>query len=272
MSSPCKLEIDELNKLKRNVSKHLSAEDVRKLNKHPEVLVAMAEAMRAHPTFRLIHGRFNSLEDKIEMVKRWPGIAERFSETDFARVVEEASDRLARFERESPEHPLLDVVVSVYFDTPHETFAYARDRMRDTFAEKFWQWPDAYDSDIDANRSALIEGIANYRNCIRVEIIDLGANWKLNDEMIPKDTCGKNSAHAGVIYAAAQDPEWVRQMNLDQGVPYAIAGGYKLNVPCDDPWTRVPGVYFDHDDGNAGLSAFWFDDSSCETALPVLWE
>ena len=81
MASLFKLEIGELDELKRNLSNHLTAEDARKLNKHPKVLEAMAETMRAQPAFHLIHGRFNSLTDKLEAVKCWPGISERFSDT-----------------------------------------------------------------------------------------------------------------------------------------------------------------------------------------------
>lgn len=249
-----------------------TAEDIRKLNKHPEVLAVMAEAMRAHPAFRLIHGRFNPLADKIEVVKRWPGIAGRFSDADFTRAMKEAEARIARFERESPERPLINVVVSVYLDTPHATFAYARDRMRDAFGDKFRQWSDAYHSNIDEKRIALIDDVMDHRNCVRIEVIDLGANWRPKEGMIPKDTRGKNSAHAGVLYAAAQDPEWVRQMNPSQGVPFALAGGYKLNVPDYDPWMDAPRVDFCRDAGKAGLYAFRCDCPDCKAALPLLWE
>lgn len=242
-------------------------EQILKLNQHPEVLATMRATMVEHPVFRLIHGRFTPLAEVLEAVKRYPSV----TEADIALALEEAqrSGRLARYEEASPKNPLLTPVVTVYRATVPETLCYARDRMAEAFGDTFAQWEEAYGSGVDENRVRLLEGAPDHRNCIRIEVVDLGAHWDPKNGFIPKDVRSIKSATFTVIYAAAQNPEWVRQMN-GRDVPYALSGGLELNVPGYDLWARLPDVW--HRGGEAGLDGRWIGYQEHEYALPCLWE
>jgi hypothetical protein len=274
MSSFFNLQIGERNDFDRLLANRFSAEDIRRLMKHPDVLEVMEKAAREQAAFRLIHGRFHSLDEKIEIVKRWPGISDRFSESDFTHAVEEARDSglLGRFEAASPKNPLLNVVISVYLGSVVETFLYGRDRLRDAFGDKFVQWKEAYETpDLD-KRLVLLDGIKPMMNCLKVEVVDLGANWSRKDGFIPKDIRNAKSAHAQVLYAAAEDTDWVRQMNPDQGVPYALMGGYVLTVPDSGDGTSLPNLRFGRGRGKAELNGPWYGNRRCDHSLPAVWE
>jgi len=265
MTSLSKLTDGELTEFKGRLSRAgLTAEIVRLVNGTDGLAAAMVEALKAHPAFRLIHGRFNSLEDKLAMVRGWPGVTEEMLQA----ALEEGKERIALFERESPDNPLLDIVVSVYKPTAAETLAYARDRMRETFGKKFWQWEEFY-ADLAPDRVRYLDGVNAPTGGIRIEVVDLGAYFCPKSGMVPQDVRGPGSAHAAVIYAAAQDPEWVRQMD-GTSVPYAIAAGFKLDVPGYARWSRSPSVH--RDGGGANLDAFRVGNEYRGTALPSLRE
>lgn len=274
MSSLYRLDRGEDNDFFRLLAEHIGYEDAKKLMKHPPVVAAMAKTMREQPAFRLIHTRFHSLDEKVEIVKGWPGMSDRFTQADFDRAVEEARDTvlLGRFEAASPKNPFLNVVVSVYLGSVVETFLYGRDRLRDAFGDKFVQWKEAYETpDLD-KRLVLLDGIRPVTNCLKVEVIDLGANWNRKDGFIPKDIRNAKSAHAQVLYAGAQDTDWVRQMNPDQGVPYALMGGYVLTVPGHDDGSCLPRLWFDRENGEARLYGGWCVDRYYGHSLPAVWE
>jgi len=220
----------------------------------------------------LRHGRFHSLDEKIKIVKGWPGISDRFSEADFTRAVKKArgSGLLGHFEAASPENPFLNVVVSVYLGSVVETFLYGRDRLRDALGKKFMQWEDAYEMpNLDA-RLVLLDGIINPTNCLRVEVLDLGANFNRKDGFIPNDIRSAKSAHAQVLYAGAEDHDWICQMHPDYGVPYALMGGYVLTEPGEDKGTFMPHLWFYED--RANLDGEWDDVLCYLSSLPVVWE
>jgi hypothetical protein len=276
MSRLSTLSDGDMTKFKRILGEDITAEDARRiiLRNDPSIVAVMARAMREHPAFRLIHGRFHSLEEKVEIVKAWPGVSDRFTEADFTRAVEEARDSglLDRFGTESPKNPLLNVVISVYLGSVVETFLYGRDRLRDAFGEKFAQWDNAYETPDLHKRLVLLDGIKTVTNCLKVEVIDLGANWNRERGFIPKDIRGAKSAHVQVLYAGVEDPDWVRQMNPDQGVPYALMGGYVLSVPGSDDGTGLPGLWFSREHGRARLHGIWYGIRYHVSSLPVVWE
>ena len=207
-----------------------SEEQVKKLLGSDALMERWVRQLVEQPELRLRHGRFHSMQDKLTQALNWPG--HPFTEEHFVMAMEEAttSGRLARFEAEADKNPLLNVVVSIYLATAHQTFAYARDRMRDTFGpDRFSQWAQAY-ADITAERLALAKDVVGYRDCVRIEVIDLGAHWNTKQGFVPNEVRGKDSAHAAVLYSAAEDPDWVRQMD-GKTVPYVMAGGYDLTVP-----------------------------------------
>jgi len=236
-----------------------------------DVFADMLKAMREHDIFRLIHGRFKPLDDKIEMVRQWPGVTEKQIEV----ALDEAKDRIARFEKESPENPLLNIVVSVYQDDAPSTLIYARDRMCETFGDEFWQWDPAYAEGIDENRVRYLQDedgntiVPVYRNCVRIEVVDLGAHFNRKDGTIAKDVRGKDSAHFAVIFTAAQDPTWIRQID-DEQIPWVLACGLELSVPRCDVWMNSPSVGRRGDE--ARLSADHVGSRFRYTSIAVLWE
>lgn len=217
----------------------------------------------------LIHGRFTPLARKLEMVKAWPGITEEM----LASALEEAkvSGRLGRYEAESPKNPLLEVVVTVYRESVPATLLYARNRMRQVFGnEKFSQWEDAYGQEVDDNRVRLLKDVPDHRDCVRIEVVDLGENLNRKDGFLPKDIRNAKSATFAPIYAAAQSSEWVRQMD-GENVPYALCGGLELSVPGDGPWAILP--YVNRDGSRASrLGGYWCDYRCHDGALPSLRE
>jgi len=182
----------------------------------------------------------------------------------------ERSERKRRYEAALADHKLLQLVVVPYLDTAAVTLLYARDRYRDA-SGKFGQWEEAYAQGVDENRVRLLNGVPDRRNCLRIEVVDLGAHWNPKDGFIPSEIRGPNSATFAVIYAAAQNPAWVRQMD-GANVPFALAGGLELNVPGYDGWAFLPSVWFDRDYGAAGLNGGLCDYRYHEHALPILWE
>lgn len=244
------------------------AETVRKINANQDVAAAMFATARQHHAFRLIHGRFTPLAEKLESVKNYPGV----TEADIAQALEMAQDSglLARYEAASPKNPFLDAVVTVYRGSVPETLLYARDRMKETFGEdKFYQWEDAYGKNVDGKRVRLYKDVPNHTNCVRIEIVDLAANWNPKDGFVPRDSRNSKSAAFSVIYAAAQNPEWVRQMDGVK-VPYALVGGLELNVPGHETWTNLPGVWRAGD--GAKFDGDWCAGRYRQDALPSLWE
>ncbi|MDP2631886.1 MAG: hypothetical protein Q8P30_03935 [Candidatus Uhrbacteria bacterium] len=233
----------------------------------------MLVTMRKHDAFRLIHGRFRPLKDKLEMVRSWPGV--KGGMIDSAQ--KEAESRIARFNAESQNNNMLNIVVSPYLGDglAHELLPYARDRMRDTFGTDFWQWDLAYASGIDENRVRYLQDeggntiVPVYRDCVRIEVVDLGAHFNRKDGTVAKAVRGKDSAHFAVFYAAAQDPDWVRQIDGDT-VPWVLACGLELNVPDCDAWMDSPSV--DRHSDWARLDARRLDDWFYFTSLSVLWE
>ncbi|MFC1638912.1 hypothetical protein ACFL26_01420 [Patescibacteria group bacterium] len=212
----------------------------------------------------LVHGRFTPLDRKLELVRSWPGV----TGDDIDRALRAGRAAIDLFNRESAGNQLLDLVVCRYLPTAWETLSYARDRMREAHGDRFWQWGDAYGSSLE-NRVRYLKGITAPTSGLRVEVVDLGANFDPANGTVPTDVRGPASAHAAVVYAAAQDPEWVRQAD-GRNVPYALAAGFELDVPGFDRWSDSP--YVCRLGVEARLSAHHLGDRYHSAALPSLRE
>ena len=279
------LPFSQVNEIDKQLHGRLTADDGIKLLRHPKLFGAMVEAMRGHWLYRFYHGRFRPLEDKLELVREWPGVTDEMIDA----AMEEAKDRIARFMAESPNNPLLDIVVSVYLDDVISTFEYAMQRMQEA-------WGDKLDLDNRAKGSMihksepLVRYLENeggrtivpvFRNCVRIEVVDLGANFDPKKGIFAPEVRGKNSAHFAVVYAAIQDPVWVSQID-GKKVPEVEACGLELNDPyCALEWSFT--VLVDY-------RPYWADKERKKTiykvfvwvsqlttrdkdkAVPVLWE
>ena len=281
MTRPSAMKKGEWDQFERMLfGTNVSAEEIETMTKYPYIFEDMLARARAR-TLRLRHGRFHTLEEKLDQVRAWPGISDRFSETDFKVAVEEAHDsgRLHRFVNECPKNPLLNVAVSVHLGSDIETFLYGRDRLQDTFGEKGFSYDEPFEGEDLAERLLLLEGIKPPRNRIVVDILDFGENFNRRDGFIPKDIRSTKCAYAQVLFAAAQDPDWVRQMDYDRGVPYPLMGGYVLTLKENRPWvdnrnpsTYLPRLWFNNGGRAARLSVELRRDRCKLHSLPTLWD
>lgn len=270
MSNLFKVELGTGLKILGDLAGRITVREGERLKLYPEVWDDMVTAMRAHPAFQLRHGRFTPLADKLDLVRSWPGVQE--DQIDAAQKEFASSERRRRYEAEMEKKPFLEVVATVYRASIPETLVYARDRYREAFdRDHFAQWEEAYGGEVDDNRGRLFKGVPDHRNCIRIEVVDLAANWNREDGFIPRDVRDSNSAAFAVIYAAAQSPAWVRQMDGEK-VPYAFVGGLELNVPGYDEWMVVPRVWFSQGIDRARLRAHRCDDHFHGSSVPILWE
>ena len=247
------------------------AEMIRKINKNPDIASVMLAAVRQHPAFKLIHGRFTPLADKLAMVKTWPGISPE--DVDAALKAAMENGTIAGYESEVGKNPLLDIVVTVYRESIPFTLVYARERMQEAWGEKYYKWVEAYAQDVDDDRVKPIPGAKPFiPNRIVIEVVDFGANWDRKDglilENVQKAQPGKLADFA-VIYNAAQSPEWLRQMDGEK-VPYAFVAALLLSVPGSGSWRYSPYVW--HGDDEAGLYGDHVELRFNDHAMPVLRE
>ncbi|NQV12312.1 hypothetical protein HQ524_03030 [Candidatus Uhrbacteria bacterium] len=230
----------------------LTAEEAKKLSQHPKTVDDMLETMRRHEAFRLVHGRFTPFADKIAMVKAWNGVDPK----DVTAAVELAdrNGTIAGFKAESPDNPLLDLVIVPCRENVPTTLLYGRKHMKEAFDGRFDEWEVAYAQGVDENRVKLIPGAREFRpNTIVVQAVDFGANWDLENGNVLHDVqeaqAGKLADFAG-LFNASQSPKWVEQMD-GTNVPYAILAALLLSVPDYDSWAYSPDVW--HDAGGAKL-------------------
>lgn len=221
----------------------LTAEMLRKVNACADMAPLMIKALMCHQSFTLVHGRFAPLADKIAQVKFWPGINP--AAVDAAVALAKENGTIAGYEAEVAGNPLLDIVITVYRESVPATLLYARDRMKDVYCDRYFQWNAAYTDNVDERRVKLIDGAKPFNpNKIVVEVVDLGANWNREGGV---NVLGVQQAQAArlagftVLYAASQSPEWVRQMD-GENVPYPLAAALRLNVPEYDGHAYMPVV------------------------------
>lgn len=256
----------------RNLSANgLTAEDVVKLNAHPDIIALMLATMREHPAFSLIHDRFTPLADKVAMVKSWPGITSE--EVDAALLTAQENGTIAGYEAEVGKNPFLDIVITVYRESLPATLIYARERMKEAWGDKYSEWEAAYAQGVDDDRVKAIPGAKQFTpNRIVIEVVDLGANWNRKDGIVLEEVQKAQApklADFAVIYDAIQSPKWVEQMDGDN-VPYALVAALLLNVPGFDSWRCSPSVWRFGD--GAKLRGCHVEVRFYDGAMPVLRE
>ncbi len=225
--------------------------------------------LASEPVFRLIHGKYNTLADKIAIAKSYPGVNPE--EVDVAVALAHKSGLIAGYEKESPKNEGLEIVISVFKEDVPATLKFVRERIKDTFVGTYQEWAAAYANGVDENRVKMLEEESFVPNSIKVEVLDLHANFNPKGVIlgeVQKTQAGKLAGFA-VLYAACQSPEWVKQMD---GVktPYAIAAAILLNVSGYGLWAYSPLVSRD------GQGAVLFGDhvaySYDDASFPVLRE
>ncbi|MFZ2682201.1 MAG: hypothetical protein WAZ14_03860 [Patescibacteria group bacterium] len=216
----------------------------------------------------LIHDLFTPLTDKLAMVRNWPGINPK--EVDEALKTAVYNGTIIGYEAEVPKNRHLDIVITPYRESVAATACYLRDRMEEVHGDRYWQWPEAYNENIDENRIKLIDGAAPFTpNRIVIEVVDFGTNWDRQIGLIAQEVQKVQAdtlAGFAVIANASQSPRWVEQMD-GHTVPYALAALLLLNVPRCGSWSFMPKVC--DGGGKAELDGYHVEDRCCH-ALPVL--
>jgi len=272
MASLHQLTIGEDTEFKRILATAgFDAETIRKINKNADIASVMLAAVRQHPAFRLVHGRFTPLADKLAMVKTWLGINPEDVDAAFATATENGT--IAGYESEVAGNPLLDIVVTVYRESIPATLIYVRERMREAWGEKYSEWEAAYAQGVDDDRVKAIPGAKQFvPNRIVIEVVDLGANWNRKDGIVLEEVQKAQApklADFAVIYDAIQSPKWVEQMDGDN-VPYALVPALLLNVPGYGSWRDSPFVW--RYGGRAELGGLHVEGRFDGDAMPVLRE
>lgn len=273
MASPFALQFGDIVALWNLLKKYGYTDDeILKINKNPDVLKEMRATMHASDAFRLIHGKFTPLVDKLAMVKRWPGVNP--DDVDAALALATKNGTIAGYDAEVADNRHLDAGVTVYRESIHATLVYLRERMRETWGEsEYSEWADAYANNVDDDRVQAIPGAKLFvPNRVVIEVVDFGANWDKRNGLKLKDVQAAQPgmlADFAVMANACQSKEWVRQMD-GKNVPYAIMAALLLNVPLYGAWSRSPGVW--RHDGMAGLHGRHVDYTFRGHAVPVLRE
>ena len=120
----------------------------------------------------------------------------------------------------------------------------------------------------DKKHLRLLDGITHEPG-LRWEVIDLGANWDSQNGTRPIDVRNQNSAHAGVLAAAAHFPKWVQAMD-GKKVPYACMPGYQVTLPGFEAWRSLPCLFWHRSYREVRLHAYWDDYRNDNWACPVV--
>lgn len=242
----------------------LTAEMAEEVRKNPVLAEIIVNALKQQPAFTLVHGLFTSTEKQIVRVREWN---REFSWGISDEAFAEAEKSVPAW----PEQKLVAVVLVPYLVDKTNEDETVMTGLERTFHELWmrakseqdanWRW-NGYDK-AGSDRLRLLNGI-EHKVGLRWEVIDLGCNRNKK----PMDVRNaKSSPNAGILAAAALHPQWVKSMDGDK-VPYVWIPGYEVQVPDEEPWTNVPGLYFDRDDRGIQLYCLWCDGGYSGWAVP----
>jgi hypothetical protein len=244
---------------------------VKRLLSDDELMERWIEFLTVEPEFKLIHGRFTPLRDKLELVKSWPGINSEDVDVAFKAAMNNGT--IVGYEREVGENPFLDIVVTVYRESIPATLMYACERMQEAWGERYYEWTEAYAQGVDDDRVKAIPGAKPFTpNRIVVEVVDFGANWNRHNGLILEDVQKARThklADFAVIYNAVQSPKWLEQMDGEE-VPYALMAALLLNVPGRDSWRISPELWCRDD--KVRLTGDHVETQFTDYAAPLLCE
>ena len=239
------------------------------------------EAVETKSKTALIHGRFNPLEVKLAMVRNYPGVTGEMIDA----AIKEAQDRIARFEEASPEMDLLNIVVSVYLDGASSTLVYVLPHVKEAFGVESLSLGPTYIGEIDESRIRYLQGsdgeiiVPVFRDCVRIEVVDLGAHFRQENKLEVEEVRGSNSAHFACIYAAIQDPVWANLMD-GESAPRIHVCGLQLEKRRNNGWVLSPTMSCYKDKLRLGenrlkdqvyLSSGSEHSNTQDVSMPTLW-
>ncbi|MFA5945995.1 MAG: hypothetical protein WC802_03755 [Patescibacteria group bacterium] len=231
----------------------LSAEEVVKLTKNPEVLQAMLTAMREQPAFRLIHSVFNTVAD----------IRTAFS----GRLAEKGVD-VKKFSWAGPEkapdyneNTDTALVLDATLGTLKETFEYAWEWACDG-QDKNWRLPGLSS---DTDKLEIIPDAEPF--CpwtLRWRRIRLNAGIG----QVPTSIEAKKSLGTALLFVSAQHPERIRKTDYKTRFGFWLPG-LRCTVPGSEVMAYSPYVCRRADGGGVGLDANPRGDGSSHLGVPV---
>jgi len=255
----------ELREFERVAATHLSGDDVRRLNKEPELWVKMVDAL---------HNQSEKVEQDIfkdlflHPSQQWKLFLEYNQGLDQGWKFEETHYVDIGNPPELPEGagPLCVVQLVPYQETVEKTIAFLLGFVQSQMEKlglNYYQWEGYNDLLTKKDVIRLLPGIEHPRKCLRWEIIDLGANRNRK----PCDVRNESSPHAAVLAAAGFHTNWSTSMDGDK-IPYVFMPGYQVTVPSGDSWQCVPHIWFDQHDRRLKISYNW--DGSCSQSWAVV--
>ncbi|PJA47140.1 hypothetical protein CO172_03000 [Candidatus Uhrbacteria bacterium CG_4_9_14_3_um_filter_36_7] len=217
----------------------------------------------------LIHGRFTPLQDKITMVKSWPGINP--ADVDAAVRRARRDGTVALFEKKSPKNDLLDIVIVVNRSDVSQTIVYARERLKEVWGRRYVEWEEVYSG--KGKEFEVISGAKFYPNRIEVKVVDLSANrnkissdfWSYFKTGVLDQVQSNQSDKLATflpIFCAIESPGWVEQMDgktvpnvllsgiVFRHIPYIDNRQKELSVKKqnpDSPQFYSPSIWFSRD-------------------------
>ena len=249
----------------------LTAEEVLKLNKHPEVLQVMLEAMRKHPAFRmdLIHGVFNTAESVLAAFKarcEAKGI-------DFGKFSWVGSEQAPEFD---PNDTEMVVVLDATLDTLQNTFEFAWEWTKDgqddsgrwegmvSDASKLRLLSDDRPDDAKGDGPDFKPWTLSWR---RIKL-NVGVSEKPVDLRDPKSSPG-----CALLFMSAEHPARIKATDYEKRFGFWLPG-LKCTAPDEGRWQNVPCVGFGRDDCGVHLNSDLCDYSlaGVDLAVPVLRE
>lgn len=193
---------------------------------------------------------FLALEGQADLVEAWSikgGWG--FSKEEFAEVRKEIPSVRERMKKYAHE-PLVAPVLVPSFDDGGDAAKGGAARTLETLLPLIGVGHEKFSSsqryeDMNASKVRAVDGGAQVRR-LAFEIIGLGDHrGETPDSVRSKE--GKLPG-AGVIAAAALNPDWIRAMD-EKDVPMAWAAGYEMTLRNVDYWGNVPLISFIPDRG-----------------------
>lgn len=257
----------DTTEFKRLLGANISAEDARKLMKHPEVIAAMAKTMSAHPAFHLIHGNFNKQDDVLAVFKA----RHEAKGIDLGKFSWVGSEQAPEFD---PNDPETAVVLDATHDTLQNTFEFA------------WAW--TVDGQDDKYRW---EGMVSDSKKLRLLSDDRKADaegdspefkpWTLawrriklnvNVGKSPIDIRNpKSSPGCALLFMSAEHPARIKAIDYKTRFGFWLPG-LKCATPDEETLCDVPCVFLNRDLRRVELDSPEGDSSRGDLAVPAFQE
>jgi hypothetical protein len=242
-------------------STDLTAEEVLKLNKNPNVFTSMLATMRSHKIFRLIHGIYNPVED----VKAAADAKVRSAGFDPKRFEWIGDPEPPSFDNENKE-----IVVGLYdtLGSLEQTIEFLWQWIIEGHTT-YWCW-SGFKTDPQHLRDFRDTEFKGWRSCTRRWVkIDISANHGKSPEWTRKNIKHTQIAGLEVMAAIAQHPRVIADRR-SSNKPWFNLAALDFNYGRRErPWQVVP-YLFGRDNGGVGLDAHWVSDEGNNWSCPVL--